>query len=92
MAGNETSVADLRRQLMEIVVQEGMLEGRQVSDTDKLSDVGIESADYVMILMAIEEKFGVYVPVDERLTSAETVGALLDVVTAQIVEHQEKTA
>jgi acyl carrier protein len=92
MTTAEAQNEDLRRQLMNIVIEEGMLEGKDIAPDDKLSDVGIQSADFVMILMAIEEKFGAYIPVDERLTSAETVGQLLDVVVAQVVEHREKVA
>ncbi|MER2606881.1 MAG: acyl carrier protein [Siculibacillus sp.] len=90
MTGSSDQIEDIRKQLLAIVVEEGMVEGRELGLDEKLSDVGIESADFVMILMAIEEKFGVYVPVDERLTEAETVGGLIEVVTAQILAHREK--
>lgn len=83
---------DLRRQLLVIVAEEGMVQNRELSPEERLDELGIESADFVMILMAIEEKFGVYVPVDERLTEAETVGQLLDVVCAQIEEHRRQVA
>ena len=88
----ENQGEDLRRRITDIVIEEGMLEGRQIAPEDKLADIGIESADFVMILMAIEEKFGVYVPVDDRLTGAQTVGDLLDAIVAQVLEHQRKYA
>ncbi len=81
---------DLRQSLLAIVAEEGMVKDRTIGVDDQLADLGIESADFVMILMAIEEKFGVYVPVDESLTEAKTVGELLDVVVAHIEEHRRQ--
>mgnify|MGYP001765236783 CR=1 FL=1 len=88
----ETTVRDedLRRRLLAIVAEEGMVKDREIAEDQRLEDLGIASADFVMILMAIEEKFGVYVPVDSRLTEAETVGDLLDAVCHHIEEHEKK--
>lgn len=83
---------DLRRQLLAIVAEEGLVESREIGLEERLDDLGIQSADFVMILMAIEEKFGVYVPVDERLTEAKTVGDLLEVVCRHIEDHRAKVA
>lgn len=83
---------DLRRRLLAIVAEEGMVGDHVIDDDQRLDDLGIASADFVMILMAIEEKFGVYVPVDEKLTEAKTVGELIDVVTGHIEEHRRQEA
>jgi acyl carrier protein len=83
---------DLRRSLLAIVAEEGMVKDRELTSETRLDELGIESADFVMILMAIEEKFGVYVPVDESLTEAKTVGELLDVVVRHIDEHRRQEA
>ncbi len=83
---------ELRRQLLAIVAEEGLVESREVGVDERLDELGIQSADFVMILMAIEEKFGVYIPVDESLTEAKTVGDLLDVVCRHIADHRAKVA
>lgn len=83
---------ELQKQLLAIVTEEGMVRDRDIAMDQRLDDLGIESADFVMILMAVEEKFGVYIPVDERLTEAETVGALIDVVCRQIEAHRAQVA
>lgn len=83
---------DLRAQLLAIVVEEGMIKDRTPAADTRLDELGIESADFVMILMAVEEKFGVYVPVDEKLTEAKTVGELLDVVVGHIEDHRRQVA
>ena len=83
---------ELRRQLLAIVAEEGLVANREVGVDERLDELGIQSADFVMILMAIEEKFGVYIPVDENLTEAKTVGDLLDVVCRHIEDHRAKVA
>lgn len=87
MAGGDE---ELRQQLLAIVAEEGLVDSRTVGVDERLDELGIQSADFVMILMAIEEKFGVYVPVDESLTEAKTVGDLLDVVCRRIEEHRAR--
>lgn len=89
MAGGDE---ELRRELLKIVAEEGMVENRDITADQRLDEIGIQSADFVMILMAIEERFGVYVPVDERLTEAKTVADLLDVVCSHIDNHRRQEA
>jgi len=81
---------DLTEQLLAIVAEEGMVERDAISLDAELEHLGIKSADFVMILMAIEEKFGVYLSVDDELTGAKTVGELVQVVTRRIAEHREQ--
>ena len=83
---------ELRASVIAIVAEEGMVRDRQISEEQTLDELGIASADFVMILMAIEEKFGAYVPVDANLTEAKTVGELLDVVCGHIAAHREREA
>ena len=75
-------------QLLEIVSEEGMVPREAIKMDAELEVLGIKSADFVMILMAIEEKFGVYLAVDEELTSSKTVGGLLEIVIRRIDEHR----
>jgi acyl carrier protein len=88
----ETQDSEIRQELMKIVIEEGMIGAREVAADDKLSDLNIASADFMMILMSIEDKFGVYVTVDEKLTSAETVGQLLDVIVERIHASRKESA
>ena len=75
---------DLARQLIEILAAEAMVDIDKLTPETPLEDLDIQSADYVMILMAVEERFGVYLSVDEELTDAGTVGGLARVVAARI--------
>lgn len=50
-------------------------------NSDLLYDLGADSLDIVELLMAIEEKFGYYVP-DEELIKMQTVGDLAENIAA----------
>lgn len=82
----------LREKLLDIVAEEGMVDRAALVDDAELDALGIKSADFVLVLMAIESEFGVYLSVDGELSEARTVGAMLDVVVRQINEHQKKAA
>jgi len=78
----------LSRELLELVAKEGMVEATTVAPDARLEDLSIQSADFIMILMAIEEKYGAYISVDNDLTETETVQDLLDLAIAKIEEQQ----
>ena len=63
-----------------------MIEPDKLKPDTLLEELDIQSADYVMILMAVEEKFGVYVSVDSDLSEARTVGELAQNVARKIKE------
>jgi acyl carrier protein len=42
-----------------------------------LDTLNIVSSDVIVILMAIEEEFGCYIPVDSDLSEVKTVGELV---------------
>lgn len=76
----------ITEQIFEIIAAEGMVERERLSPETELASLDIQSADYVMILMAVEEKFGVYISVDSELTDARTVGELVALVAGRIKE------
>ena len=83
---SETIDGALLAQLMEIVSKEAMIEPDKLKPDTLLEELDIQSADYVMILMAVEEKFGDYVSVDSDLSEARTVGELAQFVARKIKE------
>ncbi|WP_306028525.1 acyl carrier protein [Stappia sp. MMSF_3263] len=72
--------------LLDLVAKEGMVEREMLTADATFDDLGIQSADMVVILMAIEEEFGVYIPVDGDLAEARTVGDFLKVLAARMKE------
>ena len=91
MAGPDAQKKELADKLLSIVAKEGMIEGEIDLDAE-LNSLSIQSADVVMILMAIEEEFGIYISVDEDLTETRTVRELIDLFVPRIIEHQNKAS
>ncbi|MBO9399009.1 hypothetical protein J7399_19735 [Shimia sp. R9_1] len=82
----------LTRELLEMVAEEGMVDASEITPERPLEELDIQSADFVMILMAIEEKYGAYVSVDNELTDVVTVQDLLDLAISKIEAHQAEEA
>ncbi|CUH52201.1 Phosphopantetheine attachment site [Shimia marina] len=83
----------LTRELLDMVAEEGMVDRAELAVEKPLEELDIQSADFIMILMAIEERYGAYVSMDNELTDVVTVQDLLDLAITKIEEHQsEKTA
>ncbi|GAA6179774.1 MULTISPECIES: acyl carrier protein [unclassified Shimia] len=82
----------LTRELLEMVAQEGMVDPSEIKPERPLEELDIQSADFVMILMSIEEKYGAYVSVDNELTDVVTVQDLLDLAISKIEAHQAAEA
>lgn len=51
-------------------------------DSDLLYDLGVDSLDIVELLMAVEERYGYYVP-DDELIKMHTVGDLAQNIAAE---------
>jgi acyl carrier protein len=83
---------DLARQLIEILAAEAMVDIDKLTPETPLTDLDIQSADYVMILMAVEEKFGTYISVDTDFADAKTVGDLIRIVASRIEAGTGATA
>lgn len=82
----------LTEELLAMVAQEGMIEVSEIAPEKRLDELDIQSADFVMILMAIEEQYGAYISIDNELTDVETVQDLLDLAITKIEEHQAAEA
>lgn len=65
---------ETEERLLAIVSREGLIDRPKLSSDATLESLGIASADVIVILMAVEEEFGAYIPVDGTLSDARTVG------------------
>jgi acyl carrier protein len=81
----------LSQELLLLVAREGMVDVENLKRDAVLADLDIISADFIMILMAIEEEYGAYISVDSQLSEIESVGDLMDVAIAKILEHQKES-
>ena len=78
----------LNEQIIALIAQEGMIDPEKIRPDATLQSLGVESVDVVMILLAIEEKFGVYVPVDGDIADSADLGTFVERVAIRIRHNQ----
>ena len=70
--------AEVEAQVIEAIVEEGMVDEEKVSADAKIESLGIESIEFVMILDGLETRFDLYIPVDQGVADMTTVKDLTD--------------
>ena len=93
-APKKVSVNDpeLSDRLISIISKEGMVPRERLSLDAPLDTTGIHSSDVIVVLMAIEEEFGVYIPVDSDLSEMKTVGDLVNALAKHIAEQSSASS
>lgn len=84
MRNDANSNKALEEELLDIVAEEAMVDRDALNRDAKLEDLDIASADFVMVLMAIEEKYDAYISVDNELADLKTVQDLLTLAANKI--------
>lgn len=74
----------LAQQIIDVIAREGMVDREKITAEATLEDLGLQSIDMVMILNGIEEKFDIYVPMDESIQKIANVGDVIDVVSGLV--------
>ncbi|MBV9834369.1 MAG: acyl carrier protein [Alphaproteobacteria bacterium] len=74
----------LAQQIIDVIAREGMVDREKITATATLEDLGLQSIDMVMILNGIEEKFDIYVPMDESIQKIANVGDVIAVVSGLV--------
>lgn len=93
MSGSATQDrAEIEQQLVDLFVSDGMVDRGAIKPDATLESLGIQSVDIMMVLMSIEEKFGVYVPIDEKLSESKNLEGFISHVVDRIVEEKQKSA
>jgi acyl carrier protein len=68
--------------IIDVIVAESGFDRARITPDATLESLKVESVDVVMILMAIEEKFGTYIPIDGQLAESKDlmsfVGSIAD--------------
>lgn len=75
-------------QILEVIVAEGKIDPAKATADATLESLEVQSIDIVMILMAVEEKFGVYVPIDGSIAEAKNLGGFIRQIEARIVAER----
>ncbi len=76
---------DVERQILELIINEGKIDPSRITPDATLESLEVQSMDTVMILMAIEEKFGVYVPIDGQIAEARDLNTFIRSVSDHIL-------
>lgn len=74
---------ELESKVKEIVTDHLIIDPREVSETDKIADLGADSLDGIEIVMDCEKEFGIHIP-DNELDSIQTIKDLCDIVEKKI--------
>jgi acyl carrier protein len=74
--------------LLDIIAKEGMIERAKLTMDATLESLGVKSPDLLVVLMAVEEQFGIYVPVDDTFSEAQTLKDLLNALAAHLPKAQ----
>jgi acyl carrier protein len=72
-------------QIVDIIVQEGKIDRAQLTPEATIESLKLKSIDLVMILMALEQKFGVYIPIDGDLADAKNLNGFIDLLASRII-------
>ncbi|MCB1480570.1 MAG: acyl carrier protein [Rhodobiaceae bacterium] len=79
-------------QIIDIIEKEGKIDRDLIRPDATLETLGFESIDVVLILMGIEDKFDVYLPMDDDLAAAtnlaEFVAAVGEAAKAESLDAQ----
>jgi acyl carrier protein len=70
--------------LLDLIAKEGMVDRGKLSMDATMESLGLKSSDLLIVLMAVEEQFGVYIPVDDSLSDARTLGDLVNALASHL--------
>ncbi|HEY7766176.1 MAG TPA: phosphopantetheine-binding protein [Aestuariivirgaceae bacterium] len=70
--------------LLDLIAKEGMVDRAKLSMDATMESLGLKSSDLLIVLMAVEEQFGVYIPVDDSLSDARTLGDLVNALAGHL--------
>lgn len=89
MYNDATENSQLEEDLLDLVAEEGMIDRALLVRVALMTDLDIASADFIMILMAIEEKYGIYISVNNEMADLKTIQDLLTAISKKI--HEKDT-
>lgn len=82
---------DISEQIREVIARESRIDIDKLKPEARLEDLEIESIDMVEILMGIEEKFDIYVPMNNQVMNNKCVDDVIREVMRLVKEKQGAT-
>jgi acyl carrier protein len=89
---SNTDRGEIENQIVDVFVTEGMIDRSALKPDATLESLGVQSVDVMMILMSIEEKFGVYIPIEGNLSESKNLGEFINHLINRIVEERKPSA
>jgi acyl carrier protein len=80
-----TERGELAGQILDVIVSEAKIDRTKITPEATLESLEVQSMDVVMILMAIEQKYGVYIPIDGGIADATDVASFVENVAERIL-------
>jgi acyl carrier protein len=90
MRNDAVENSQLEEELLDLVAEEGMIDRALLKRESNMADLEIASADFIMILMAIEERYGIYISVDNEMADLKTIGDLLAAISKKIQNKDQE--
>ncbi len=79
---------ELTERILDIIIAESKVDRSRITPDATLESLEVQSIDIVMILMAIEEKFGVYIPIDGAIAESKNLNSFVQSVADHIAGAQ----
>ena len=80
-----------RAEIIKLIAKEAHIKENLLQADATLQDLNIDSLDMSMVLMAIEERFDVYISVDTELQKLVTLNDLIGLLESKISEGGESS-
>lgn len=77
-----------RERILEIFAKTRQVDVKSLDLEQRIDDASFDSLQVVEFLMSIEDEFHAYLSVDMDLTSAKTLGELVDLLEQKIGAHK----
>jgi acyl carrier protein len=79
-------------EIMDVILKEGGIEPARLTPEATFETLGLASIDVVMALLTIEEKYGVYIPLDNELSQAKNLGEFVERVARRVQAERAKSS
>jgi acyl carrier protein len=74
----------LEQEIIDLFVQQAKLDPSRVTPDATFESLDLESIDVVEATMVLEEKYGVYIPMDETLSAARNLEQFVHAIASHI--------
>jgi acyl carrier protein len=78
----------LERQILDLIISEAKLDPSRITPDATLVSLEVHSIDIVMLMLEIEDKFGIYIPIDGKIAEARDVRSFVSSIVDHLLREQ----